>query len=256
MGATCCSAAGASPPTSVGAVGAAVWVVGTPTWVSVRAPVGVSAPSSGSCSAVARRCPRGGPSRSLIAEIRSFLRIPEMCGMPIWPASLRRSAITIADSPLRRRSAVALSEEDSEEDGEDREDTAIPAWSAGGRSEDAAAGTSLPNRLMSLTQVLPNRPETQLRPACSPSDGMRTAPNPVRKARRTPKLSVTSRPARDMLSCGQGVGASLPATTKLESGRLIVRVRGPRTRHRRPCTQCLNYLKSIAPAPSRQQLTR
>ena len=253
--------------TSVGAsggasawLGALTWVVWSAVWgVSVRAPVWVPAPSSGSCSAVARRCPRGGPSRSLIAAIRSFLRIPEMCGMPICPANLRRSGITIADSPLRRRSAAALSEDDSAAgpgggSAEDREEAAIPAWSAGGRSDDAAAEISLPNRLMSLTQVLPNRPEAQLRPACSPSDGMRTAPNPVRQARRSPKLSVTSRPARDMSSCGQGVGASLPATTNLESGRLIVRVRGPRTRHRRPCTRCLNYRKSIAPAPSGQQL--
>jgi hypothetical protein len=101
------------------------------------------------------------------------LRIPTVSEIPSWPASLRRSAITIPDSPTRRRGAVPLSEDDA----------VATACSAGCWSEDAAAGTSLPNRLMSLTQVLPNRPEMQLGPACSPSGGMRTARGPVRETR-------------------------------------------------------------------------
>jgi hypothetical protein len=98
---------------------------------------------------------------------------------------------------------------------------------------------------MSFTQVLPNRPETQLRPACSPSDGTRTASNPVRKAR-VPQAIGVEPTGTGPVQPGQGLGASLPATTQLEGGRLIVRVRGPRTRHRRPCTRCLDSTEPIA----------
>ena len=148
------SAAGAAVCSAVEA--AVCSVVEAARW----APSGAPAPSSGSWSASACRRLEAMSCRCLIAVIRSFLRIPAVLGIPSWPANLRRSASTIPDSPARRRGAVPLSEVG----------TADAALSAGCWPEDAAAGTSLPNRLMSLTQVLPNRPETQLgQPARRPA---------------------------------------------------------------------------------------
>src|SRR5436305_14880871 len=133
-----------------------------------------------------------------------------MSERPSWPASWRSSAITIPDNPPRRRGAVPLSEAGPE----------VPAWSAGCWSEDAAAATSLPNTLISLTQVLPNRPETRLGPACSPSGGLPTAPRSSYGGLADHHITGQADRHGTCSTPGLGLGASLPATTST-GGRAI-----------------------------------
>ena len=145
----------------------------------------------------------------------------------------------------------------SEEVTEVSEDTAVAvdaARSAGRSSEDVTAGTSLPNRLMSLTQVLPNRPETQLGPACSPSGGMRTALGPVRGLFAPRHRCRADRHG----TCSTAARVWVPAFPLRWNRRreIIARVRGPRTGHRRPCTRCLNASETNGTEPLRQQHAR